>query len=200
MQRNQMGINIALALLVGVFILGGALFNIAIGEDDPNFENTIYFDQFGNEVEEEDSVASLYLLAENFGGTTDKGYTVDPAESASVYISGERIVDGVSIGSISISGGVYAYTEDTFAYYASAYSSVNGDNTAIGNAWVKINGDQPDHSRGRGDVDLGGYWPSYVSAWHLKEKNHVGGNNVSAGAALSFDRVRVKVRFDASGV
>ena len=41
MQRNQIAIKIALALLVGVFILGGALFNIAIGEDDPNFEKTI---------------------------------------------------------------------------------------------------------------------------------------------------------------
>lgn len=202
MRKNQIGIQLALALLVGVFILGGVLFNIAIGEDDPNFEKTIYFDAFGNEVEEGDAVASLYLFAGNFGGTTDHSYTVNPAgKSASVYISGERIVDGVSIGSVSISGGVYAYTDDTLCYYADAYSSINGDNTGRGNAWVRINGQQPDHSRGgRGDVDLGGYYPSYVSAWHLIEKENPGGNTVRAGAKLRFDRVAVRVEFEASGV
>lgn len=199
--KNQKRVQLAIALLIGMFILGGTLLNIAIGQDDPNFDRTIYFDEFGNEVEEEDAVVTLNLVADAFGGTTDSGHSIDIAgESASVSISGERIVDGVTIGSISISGGVYAYTDDTFCYYGSAYSIINGDNTGKANAWVRINGEQLDHSRGRGDVDVGGYYPSHVSAWHLIEQDNLGGNNVSAGAALGFQGVRVNVRFDVSGV
>ena len=200
MSKNQKRIQLTLALLVGMFILGGALLNIAIGQDDPNFDRTIYFDEFGNEVEEEDAVVTLNLEASGFGGTTDPGHSIDPiGGSASVYINGERIVDGVTIGSVSISGGVYAYSDDTFCYYSLAYSSINGDNTGKANAWVRINGEQPDHSRGRGDVDVGGYYPSHVSAWHIIEQDNLGGNNVRAGAALRFDQVRVRVEFEVSG-
>ena len=201
MLKNQKRVQLAIALLIGMFILGGTLLNIAIGQDDPNFDRTIYFDEFGNEVEEEDAVVTLNLVADAFGGTTDSGHSIDPiGGSASVYVSGERIVDGVTIGSVSISGGVYAYTDDTFCYYGSAYSSINGDNTGKANAWVRINGEQPVHSRGTtGAVDVGGYYPSHVSAWHLIEQDNLGGNNVRAGAALRFDHVRVRVEFEVSG-
>ena len=161
----------------------------------------------GNEVEEEDSVASLFLEAKGFGGTTDHGYSIDIAgESASVYISGERIVDEVSIGSVSVSGGVYAYTEDTFCYYAGAYSNINGENTGKANAWVQVAGNKRvTHGRGpnddrSGDADVGGYYPSYVSAWDIKITENIGGKRVRAGAKLRFGGVAVRVKFEAEGV
>ncbi|RKU17359.1 hypothetical protein C6501_04225 [Candidatus Poribacteria bacterium] len=224
MFRKERRIQLALALLVGVFILGGAVLNIALGlcidlNIGGNDNLVIPIDVPGID---EDNV-KLRIITNGFTNAAeiesiDNELCLDwVEESATFSLSGSRIVDGETIGSVSIYGGVYTFMDGNqkkFYYYASASSSVNGNNPGLGKAWVDVvdndivrhipgpNGNNNDGFAFLGGENPGpnGYNPTYVSAYDSSIRDFPGGESMEASAELEAEGVLVSVYCGASGI
>ena len=158
MKGNQFRIQLALALLVGVFILGGTLLNMAIGGvevhnlDINGDDRTDIVVTVKTEIEidrDKHPDAEPEDLA-TFSTPPPSWYLADDLShgSGSIFVSGTRIDDaGNEIGRISISGGVEVTVDlgnnsVTSYYWAYASSNLSGDNQDWddGNAWVQVPG------------------------------------------------------------
>lgn len=207
---------------MGVFILGGTLLNIAIGngEFDDNLDeirDIRIFIPILNIVH----VANAHVKTTGFANDDEfDSISLDidvneEEEIVTLSLSGSRIVDGETIGSVCINGGAYTVMIDNqikLYYYASAGSSVNGDNTGLGKAWVDVvdndivrhipgpNGNDEDGFAFLGGDGPNGDNPTSLSVWDSNIHNFPGGKTMEASAELKAEGVLVKVYCEAGKI
>lgn len=221
MSNNQKRIQLTLALLVGMFILGGTLLNIAIGEDevynlDVNGDGDI--DVVVTLTTEIDINENIHPDANPEDLSTfsapSPSYSI-ASMSGSVSVSGTRIDDeGNEIGSVSVIGGVgfslvnFNVISNYWAYASSCVSL--GDYVGMADAWVEVPGNsRVNHAYGPGD-----FWVSgnhYIDACaNAADSNTItetineflanfGNKSMAAYAMLSMEGARIEVKFTAEG-
>ncbi len=222
MSNNQKRIQFALALLVGVFILGGTLLNMAIGEDvvhnldvdgdgDIDVVVTLTTDTWINIEDPPPDVKAEDFVTYSMSPPTWDIKTM----SGALSVSGTRIDDkGNEIGSVSVVGGVQLTINggNVISYYwAYASSCVSlGDYIGRGNAWVHVpDKEQKNHAYGPGDFWVTGN-SIYDACLNASDSNtivetiadffkNLGNKTMKASAALSMESVRINVKFKAEG-
>lgn len=211
MSKNQKRIQLTLGLLVGMFILGGILLNIAIGEEevhnidingnmrtdvvvtlttDIEIDRNVHPDAQPEDLVTFSAPPPAWNVAEDFSHG-----------SGSISVSGTRIDDeGNEIGSVSVTGGIdvtvnFETLTVTSYYWAYASSNVSGDNQdwVNGNAWVQVPGKQKS------------YWAYY--AWDINTFSetipeffaNIKNKSMAAEAFLTTQGAKILVAFEAEG-
>lgn len=211
MKGNQIGIKIVLTLIAGVFILGGILLNIALGEDvvhnldiDGNggidIIVTLTTDTDIDEGEHPDAdpedLATFSVPAPTWNLADDFSHG-----AGSISVSGTRIDDeGNEIGSVSVIGGVEVTVDFknltvTSYYWAYASSNVSGDNEDWdnGDTWVQVPGNAK-----RAFAYFSSDTTTYVET--IPEfRNNLSSKTMEAYAMLSTEGARIEVKFKAEG-
>ncbi len=212
MFKKERRIQLAIVFLVGMFILGGTLLNIANGGEKVH---DIDIDEDGNvdvvvtvttdisiEDEDEHQNAKPEDLA-TFSAPTPYWYLADDLTNGggSVSVSGTRIDDdGNEIGKVSVYGGVSVSVDFdnlnvTSYYWAYASSNVSGDNNDWDehHTWVQVPGKNKSfHSYSTMDTTT--YVETIPEFFDNLEDKVMG-----AYAMLSTKGARIEVEFKAEG-
>ena len=205
MSNNQKRIQLTLALLVGMFILGGTLLNIAIGEDevynlDVNGDGDIDVVVTLTTEIDIDENEHPNKNAEDLStfSAPSPSYSI-ASMSGSVSVSGTRIDDeGNEIGSVFVTGGVdfslvnFNVISNYWAYASREVSDDNGE-WHNGNAWVQVPGKEKSYFAYYS-------WDANTFVETINEfLANIGNKSMAAYAMLSMEGAQIEVKFTAEG-
>ncbi len=211
MFKKERRIQLAIVFLVGMFIFGGTLLNISVGQAKVH---NIDIDEDGNadvvvtvstdiEIDEEEHQNKKAEDLATFSAPTPYWYLADDLTSGggSISVSGTRIDDeGNEIGGVSVYGGVDVTVDfDNFTvtsnYWAYAANYLSGDNHDWdeGHVWVQVPGKKKSfHSYATMDSTT---YVETIPEFFDDLENKV----MEAYATLSTKGARIEVKFKAEG-
>jgi len=210
MFKKERRIQLAIVFLVGMFILGGTLLNIANGgekvhdidiDEDGNVDVVVTVTTGINKEKNEHQDVNLEDLA-TFSAPTPYWYLADDLTNGggSIYVGGTRIDDeGNEIGKVSVHGGISVYVDfDNFTvtsnYWAYAFNNVS-DGYVWNNhsTWVQVPGKNK-YSHPYSTADSTTYVETIPEFF-----DNLGDKVMGAYAMISTEGARIEVKFKAEG-